>query len=273
METNIIPATPTAPSPKEAHSSLQEVLGSHTEPNGVALPSQDTNPATQATTNAPTSTLAVRIYTDPLTAPIPALAYVNAAACATDPFSLLLNREKHNLPSTLPIPFAKTHAGIIARITTKLSAGAIVVEAGNYAAIACWAPPAVNLAMEVSDGDLSFPEMAGRPLFRGCLRTWAKERRRVLPVGTRYWYVTLMARHPDKPSVKGAVRAVLEVGLKWADEEQVPVWLEAGNERARDVYAAFGFESTSVARFGGEEGKSGVPIWSMVRWPRKDGGA
>ncbi|KPI40479.1 uncharacterized protein AB675_7678 [Cyphellophora attinorum] len=212
--------------------------------------------------------ITLRIHTSATSPLIPLLAATNALAGMTDPFNLLLNREKH--PSGLTYPLALQNN--IDRITTKLQQGCIMVSASpsscsdngssGYAAVACWAPPTATAQMEIDEGDdLLIPELAHRPVMQNAVRVWAVERRKVLPLhwngGRKWWYVSLMARHPEMAAVKGAVRAVIEVGLKWADEEGCPVWLEAGNERARDVYAAFGFREIAITVMGGGRGRRG----------------
>ena len=59
--------------------------------------------------------------------------------------------------------------------------------------------------------------------------------------------------------------------MKRAKEEQVPIWLIAGNARARDVYAYFGFRTVRVILSYPRERKEGdeaVSTWCMVcNWP------
>ena len=86
-----------------------------------------------------------------------------------------------------------------------------------------------------------------------------------------------MARDPERKD-KGAVRAIIEPYVARARREGLPVWLEAGNERARDVYIwVGGFRVVGKILSGvGEfdtsgkrtEGGKGVPTWLMVaNWP------
>lgn len=264
MATNIFPATPSEPSSSEL-SGLSHTTGSQqttppsaASPNGLDLPSDSNTIA--AVPNS--GNLQLRVYTNPSTAPIASIASVNAAAGLSDPFTNLLNREKHG---TSDITFEMAYRNNYARIYNKLNDGAIMVESGNFAAVACWAPPAATAKMEVDDGDLSFEAFSQRPIMQRCLREWANVRRKCL--GQReYWYMTLMARDPEQRAVKGAVRQVIEIGIRWADQDNKPIWLEAGNTRARDIYAAFGFQEQAITWHGGGGG-TGVPIWSMIREP------
>jgi hypothetical protein len=90
-----------------------------------------------------------------------------------------------------------------------------------------------------------------------------------------------MARDPSC-SDKGAVRAVLEPFIARARAEGLPIWLEAGTERARDVYEYSGFRELEMfvsgrGRYDREgnlaEGREaeGVPTWLMMldaEWKR-----
>jgi hypothetical protein len=210
------------------------------------------------------SQVSLHIYADPATAPIPRLARVVATAGITDPFTILTNMEKHTCEAA-DLTVDELVRGNTVRISTKLQTGAIMVSAADFAAVACWQPPHSTRLIETNDGDLSFSEFAARPIMRKFFHDSALLRRDTFK-GHDYWYLTLMARDPARPKVKGAVRAVLEAGIRWAEAEGMPIWLEAGNERARDVYAAFGFKAVGVTwtNKSGVEGE-GIPTWGMVR--------
>jgi len=75
-----------------------------------------------------------------------------------------------------------------------------------------------------------------------------------------------MARDPRRASA-GAVTALIEPLVRRARRERVPVWCVAGTERARDVYAFFGFEVVKVVCSGETETET-VRTWCMVcNWP------
>jgi hypothetical protein len=66
---------------------------------------------------------------------------------------------------------------------------------------------------------------------------------------------------------------VIEPFLQKAREQNVPVWLEATNRHARDVYAHFGFQVADEVRIGkgvinadgwAEQGGEGVLLWGMM---------
>jgi hypothetical protein len=164
----------------------------------------------------------------------------------------------------------------------KISLGGFVAESDNFAAVACWEPPEVSEAdADEIWGDMDVatrvPDAERRPIFMNFLKQVAETKRKTFPRGQRYWHLTLMARDPDRRD-KGSVRAVMEPFLQRARQEGLPIWLEAGNERARDVYAwVGGFKVASVVWHGiGEfdgrgrrkEGGDGVATYLMVaNWP------
>lgn len=86
-----------------------------------------------------------------------------------------------------------------------------------------------------------------------------------------------MVRDPSiQPPVKGAVRAVIEPYLRKAEEDGLPIWIEAGSARAKDVYGYMGFELLDEMRSGAGtlrsdgypavdgEDAPGVPTWFMI---------
>lgn len=264
MDTNIIPETQV---PAEDDSKTPSVVTA-TSSNGTPSHTNSTTPirASSPTGNSrlhPQTTLPTTVHTSIEQTLIARFATVNAAAGLSDPFTLLTNAEKHAIPVS-SITHEHLHAGNCARIRQKLSDGAIMVEAGDFAAVACWEPPASTAKIEASDGDLLFPAFAQRPMMHSYVHQSATWRRKALR-GRDYWHLSLMARDPRRRDVKGAVRSVLEAGIWWAKFEGVPIWLEAGNQRAREVYAAFGFMELGVT-WHGKEGAQ-VPIWMMIWEP------
>ena len=214
-----------------------------------------------------------------------------AHAGITDPFTLLLVQEglAASSPSDLPPPVTNVTAQFLQatntlRLTRKLSHGAFIVESNDSAAVACWEPPDATAQenAEIWDGfDMMqvIPDAERRPIFMDFLAQIAGAKRRVFPRNQRYWHLSLMARDPQRND-KGAVRAVIEPYIQRAREEGVPVWLEAGNERARDVYMWVGRfrvigeivsgkgEFDKAGRRAGEGRGEGVRTWLMVaNWP------
>ena len=126
----------------------------------------------------------------------------------------------------------------------------------------------------------SIPNSERRPIFLDFLRKIAEAKKRTFPREQRYWHLSLMARDPERKD-KGAVRAIIEPYVRQARREGMPMWLEAGNERAKDVYMwVGGFRQvgeiwSGVGEFdrkgNRKEGGEGVPTWLMVaNWPVKE---
>jgi hypothetical protein len=173
----------------------------------------------------------------------------------------------------------------LARLERKIGQhGGFVAEAANWAAVACWEDgeasvyehPEIWGGRSVSE---NVPDAENRPIFVEFLSKIAEGKRKVFPKGQKYWHLSLMAREPGR-NEQGAVRALIEVFVKKAQEEGLPVWLEAGNERARDVYAwCGGFRVVGIVDSGvgkvdergmwcDGENAVGVRTWLMVgNWP------
>jgi len=143
-----------------------------------------------------------------------------------------------------------------------------VVESGNFAAVACWQPPHANAPI-ATETQLQTIAAEGRPVFARFLRDYQAvlEEAFGTPSPPPHWKLFLMARDPERKD-KGAVRAVIEPFVARAKAERVPISLQAGSPRARDVYAYFGFRVVGVVHsaMAGEE--KSVPTWTMVyNWP------
>jgi hypothetical protein len=200
---------------------------------------------------------------------------ISARAVVNDPLNILFQREKTG--STPPVhTVAWQYEACMARTRTKVAAGAFIVEAAGFAAVACWEPPE-------SIGPDRTPEQLDeiareRPIFAKFLKEYEEKRREVFGDLRKFWNLSLMARDPDRAD-KGAVRAVLEPTIAKARKNGEPLWLVAGNPRARDVYSYFGFrvvkelKSFATDKMKAEGGLSekdleGVSTWCMVaNWP------
>ncbi|KAI0853878.1 hypothetical protein F5Y00DRAFT_269238 [Daldinia vernicosa] len=203
---------------------------------------------------------------------IQGLASAVSRASATDPLTVMFQGEK--LPpgqTTKDVDLATmqriVYDSAITRLTAKIAAGGFVVEAGGFAAVACWEP---GRAGDPHRMDVSTAAVSGkRPLFKAFVdRVTELMRVHLYPIAERvsagrYWKLSLMARDPAVEYVPGAVRAVLVPFMERFTSDQneggaMPVWLEAGNERARDIYAHFGFREV------GEIITGGVKTWGMI---------
>ncbi|OQV09018.1 hypothetical protein CLAIMM_13203 [Cladophialophora immunda] len=194
------------------------------------------------------------------------LAEITSRATLSDPLNIVFQQEKTGRATAVTPDLLYMAAK--RRIETKVAAGASVVEAANFAAVACWEPPSSNLAPFT---EAQFAEMAReRPVFAQFARDIQGAKLACLGPDQPYWTLSLMARDPERKD-KGAVRAVIEPYVNRAKEERVPLWLVAGNPRARDVYAYFGFRVVKVIWSyprDRHEGDEGVSTWCMVcNWP------
>ncbi|KIX93832.1 uncharacterized protein Z520_10457 [Fonsecaea multimorphosa CBS 102226] len=194
------------------------------------------------------------------------LADISSRATVSEPLNIVFQQEKTGRATAVTPELLYT--GAKGRIETKVAAGAWVVEAANFAAVACWEPPSSNVPPFT---EAQFAEMAReRPVFAQFARDIQAARLASLGPDQPYWTLSLMARDPQRKD-KGAVRAVIEPYIKRAKEEKLPLWLVAGNTRARDIYAYFGFRVVKLIWSyprDRKEGDEGVPTWCMVcNWP------
>jgi hypothetical protein len=149
------------------------------------------------------------------------------------------------------------------RIEAKVRLGSSIVEADDFAAVACWEPPSAVLP-DYTEKQLD--EMAEkRPIYAQFNRDFQAARLECMGEGQKHWRLSLMARDPERIS-KGVVRAIIQPYVARAKSEGVPIWLVAGNQRARDVYAYFGFRV--VRLIWSRQDNLAVPTWCMVcNWP------
>ncbi|ROW12051.1 hypothetical protein VMCG_00839 [Cytospora schulzeri] len=202
------------------------------------------------------------------------LAEISSRATLHDPLNVLFQREKTG-PLT-PVTSTHLYDGCMARIKAKTAAGASIVEAAGFAAVACWEPPQ-SIPPDLHEEEIQEIARQGRPVFAEFLRDLQNARREVLGNHRQFWSLSLMARDPNRKD-KGAVRAVIQPYVDRARREGVPLWLVAGNERARDVYAYFGFGVVKVLKSfpsqktrlqdGLRKDEQMVETWCMVaNWP------
>ncbi|POS76278.1 hypothetical protein DHEL01_v205332 [Diaporthe helianthi] len=199
---------------------------------------------------------------------------ISARATIHDPLNILFQWEKTG--PTTPFTVDQQYEASIKRVRSKVAAGAFIVESAGFAAVACWQPPG-STAPDRTEEELE--EISrDRPIFAKFLKEEEEARRELFGESRQYWNSSLMARDPERVD-KGAVRAVLEPFVAEARRKGEPLWLVAGNERARDVYGYFGFRVVKVLvsyptdRMRVEGGLSekdmvGVQTWCMAaNWP------
>jgi hypothetical protein len=195
------------------------------------------------------------------------LADLTSRAIVREPFYALFQNER--LSSTSPTSAGNHYQNNLIRIRRKIELGSIIVEAGNWAAAACWKPPGSD------PGPIPEEMLRNRPVFADYVRKIEAAKCRVLGSSVesgQYWHLSLMARNPERHT-KGAVRAVIEPYLRKAVEDGVPILIEACSARARDIYSYFGFVIVEEfwigkTKYGSdgyeEEGGPGIPSWFMV---------
>ena len=204
------------------------------------------------------------------------LALANSRACATDPLNILFENEK------LPQPLGPgevlseerlrqmIYESTVKRLTTKIANGAFLAEAGDFAAVACWEPESIHDGEQAYTSARHAAVNSGRHLYAEFLKnSYAVREAHLRPLAEKmspdgkFWRLSLMARDPAAPHVKGAVRAVLAPFVdKFTSADAVggpvPVWLEAGSGRSRVVYGHLGFREVGAWVVGG------VPNWGMI---------
>ncbi|KAG8161562.1 hypothetical protein KVR01_008549 [Diaporthe batatas] len=202
------------------------------------------------------------------------LSDISARATTQDRLNTLFQWEKTG-PS-VPFTVDQQYEACMIRIRSKIAGGAFIVEAAGFAAVACWQPPG-SVPPDRTEEQLE--ELSQRtPIYAKFLKEYEETRRGLFGESQQFWFLTLMARDPERLD-KGAVRAVLEPFVAEARSKGQPLWLVAGNQRARDVYSYFGFRVVKVLMSYptdrmkaegvlSEKDMEGVPTWCMAaNWP------
>lgn len=152
-----------------------------------------------------------------------------------------------------------------------------IAEAADFSAVACWEACRVKDAMtpQQIDDMIAHPTdgSSPRPHFANFVRKIEIVRTRHLyPLCQQssaddkpdFWHLTMMARDPTVPYVKGAVRAIMAPFLEtFLQDDKVPVWLEAGDSRVREIYRHFGFKDVED----GEIVVNGISTFCMIMLP------
>jgi hypothetical protein len=237
----------------------------------AALPTLGSGPETPTIT---TTTALPPITTHTSAAAATRFNALTARIFLTEPITRILRLEADCPPNNL-LTASHVLAGYSQRTSRKLADGGVIIEAGDWAAAAIWDPPGAT----VMGPPLSESERKRRPVFARFMDGIAAAKLKYMGPTQLYWHLSMMARDPlVQPPVKGAVRAVIEPYLHRAKAEGLPVWIEAGNARARDVYAYLGFEVLEELRMGegthradgsladtrNGDDAPGVPVWFMI---------
>lgn len=187
--------------------------------------------------------------------------------------------ETDNTPPPYPSPLlnkARILRHFSPGITSAARDNAILLEAGDYSALAVWETTkytGVPFAHQL--------QTVGK--IRGEWRDRVHELK-VKYLGTRrnengeeilnpHYHLGFLVRNPEVPPVTGAISAVTRPMLEEAVREGVPVWLEATYEHAVAIYEHYGFRTVEVVTVGAgsrntegwpEEGGSGTKGWAMI---------
>ncbi|OAP62385.1 hypothetical protein AYL99_04588 [Fonsecaea erecta] len=139
-------------------------------------------------------------------------------------------------------------------IKTRFENGGILIHTFDWAGVALWLPPGIE--KPVTNSAAASPgAVEYRTKFDALKKKYLGDR--------AYWYLNLIARSPTR-SEKGAIRNLVDPFLKKAQEQNMPVWLEATNQHAREVYTHLGFKTVAHVRIG--EG-----IVNAEGWAQQDG--
>ncbi|KAK5938073.1 hypothetical protein PMZ80_009662 [Knufia obscura] len=193
-----------------------------------------------------------------------------AAGFATAALSRAFITEIDSTPPPYPSPsinVPRLRRHITPGITDGAHSGAELVEAGDYSALAVWETTSYRgLPFSETLRDIGPIRKEWRRKVRQCkeryigLETKEDGREDCKPC----YHLGFLVRNPEQSNVKGAISAVVKPWLRRAEEEGVPVWLEATYEHAVDVYTHFGFRLVEVIRIG--EG-----VRSAAGWPEEGG--
>lgn len=188
--------------------------------------------------------------------------------------------EMDDTPSPYPSPLvdqARVYKHFAPFITSAVENNAILLEAGNFSALAVWE------TTTFTGKPITSQEMSSVGPIRRAWRT-AVPAIKEKYLGTRideegnkvlkpHYHLGFLARNPEVPGVPGAISAVVKPMLQEAVKEGVPVWLEATYEHAVAVYTNYGFRVVEIVTVGQgsrdslgwpEEGGSGVKGWMMI---------
>lgn len=189
--------------------------------------------------------------------------------------------EIDNTPPPYPSPSfntARVRQHVAANITQGAHDGSEVVEAGDFSALAVWETTAYRgLAFTDAIKDVG-------PIRSQWRNAVARLKEQSIGLETKadgsqglkpFYHLGFLVRNPNVDSVPGAISAVVRPWLARAEQECVPVWLEATYPHARDIYLHFGFRVVETIFIGqgsrsaegwpatGEEA-TGVQAWMMI---------
>ena len=159
----------------------------------------------------------------------------------------------------------------------------IFVEAFAFASVAIWEPPGFDGSLVTA----ARSALVGPTFHEVMAKIEAVMKRELRPEhlqGDNYWHLAFLAADPlrravasDREGVVGATSACVRPWLRQAEEDGLPVWLEASSWNAVEVYLHWGFRLCGTVQVGmgrfdergwpteaGDPSAAGVSIWCMV---------
>ncbi|KAH8901494.1 hypothetical protein GQ53DRAFT_740380 [Thozetella sp. PMI_491] len=170
----------------------------------------------------------------------------------------MLVAEKRGLPSTSDVTGSHLHTFFTASVQDSMSKGGEVIEAGNWAAAALWVPPSGSTYITPDN-----PERT--PTAAAYIRQRDEWKQKYLS-GRKFWMLHLIGRNPEL-QVSGAIRAVIDPYVEQARSGGFPIWLEATNDHAKDVYTHFGFRIVASTSVGDDTPYPSVTVYGMLFEP------
>ncbi|KAK5071868.1 hypothetical protein LTR64_004353 [Lithohypha guttulata] len=203
-----------------------------------------------------------------------------AAAFTNTHLSRAFITEIDNTPPPYPSPTINTsrlRRHLSPGITDGARSGAELVEAENFSALAVWETTTYRgVPFSETMRDVGPIREEWRRKIRELKERYIGMKRKEED-GTEgfkpFYHLGFLCRNPEEVNVQGAISAVVRPWLRRAEEEGVPVWLEATYERAVEVYEHFGFRLVEVVTVGEgarnaegwpEEGGAGVNGYAMI---------
>ena len=202
-----------------------------------------------------------------------------AASFANTALSRAFITEIDSTPPPYPAPsinIARIRRHITPGITDGAHSGAELVEAGDFSALAVWETTSYRgIPFTETLRNVGPIREEWRLKVRRCkekyigLETKQEGSEDFKP----FYHLGFLARNPEQRAVPGAISAVVKPWLRRAEEEGVPVWLEATYVHAMEVYKHFGFRVVETIRVGvgarskegwPEEGGEGVCAYAMI---------
>lgn len=202
-----------------------------------------------------------------------------ASAFTSARLSIAFMTEIDGTPPPYPSPSidqARVLRHLSPGITNTASHNAIILEAGDFSAIAIWETTTYT-------GEPFTAQLQDVGPLRGDWRRKVNDLK-TLHLGTKidkegnkvlnpHYHLGFLVRNPEVPYVPDAISAVIKPMLQQAIREGVPVWLEATYEHAVEVYEHYGFRIVEVVTIGKgsrnelgwpENGGRGTKAWTMI---------